>query len=105
MERVLRSWQAAALVLAALLVQGCSATTQFVAKSPGTTLEVGGSGRVVLPQSRKMSSKSTGQYEFMATTSNGQPMYGLLPLKVNGGTMAVSIIFFAPALATQVSVS
>lgn len=98
MERVLRSWQALALVLAALLVQGCSATTQFVAKSPGTTLEVGGSGRVELPQSRKMSSKATGQYEFRAMSADGKEMYGILPMRVSGGKMATSILLFAPAL-------
>jgi len=34
----------------------------------------------------------------MATAPDGKKIYGLLPLNVNGSTMAMSIIFFAPAL-------
>ena len=35
---------------------------------------------------------------FESTTPGGRTLYGILPLKVNGGTMAASILFFAPAL-------
>jgi hypothetical protein len=86
------------LVLAVALIQGCATTTRFEAATPGTTLVVRGLERVELPQEMVLASKATGQHEFMATTPGGQKLYGILPLSVNGGTMAVSILLFAPAL-------
>src|SRR5260370_39264603 len=51
-----------------------------------------------LPSTEDLASKATGQYEFMTTTPDGKKLYGLLPLDVNGGTIVLSILFFAPAL-------
>jgi hypothetical protein len=51
-----------------------------------------------LPREVKLDSKATGQHEFVATAPSGKSLYGILPLSVNGGKMAASIIFFAPAL-------
>ncbi len=81
----------------ALLV-GCAATTHMEAVKPGTTLALHGVTQMTLPQDRDLASKATGQYEFVATTPDGQSMYGILPLHVSGGKMAGSILFFAPAL-------
>ena len=77
---------------------GCSTVTRLEGAVPGTTLAIRGVERTHLPREENLSSKATGQYEFMATSPEGKKVYGLLPLKVNGGTMAMSIIFFAPAL-------
>jgi hypothetical protein len=83
---------------AALLLQGCSSVTKIEGAVPNTTMALSGVGRVQLPQEKDLASKSTQQYEFMATAPSGQTLYGILPLRVNGGTMATSILFFAPAL-------
>jgi hypothetical protein len=86
------------VLLAVLLMQGCVAVTRFEAATPGTTLAIRDVGRMDLPKEVSLGSKATGQHEFMATAPSGQTMYGILPLSINGGTMAVSILFFAPAL-------
>jgi hypothetical protein len=86
------------LALAIVLIQGCAAVTRFEAVSPGTTLTVRGGERMDLPREVQLSSKATGQYEFVATTPGGTVLYGILPLSVNGGKMAASILLFAPAL-------
>jgi hypothetical protein len=89
-------WIAAAGAIAVL--GGCSTVTRLEGAAPGTTLAIKGIARTDLPRTEDLASKATGQYEFMATTPAGNTVYGLLPLKVNGGTMAASILFFAPAL-------
>jgi hypothetical protein len=86
------------VALAFLLIQGCSAVTKFESATPGTQMTIRGVAPMELPKEAKLDSKSTGQHEFVATTPGGKAMYGILPLSVNGGTMAVSILFFAPAL-------
>ena len=80
------------------VLSGCSTITQLEGTTPGTTLAIRGIARTELPRSEDLSSKATGQYEFMATAPDGKKFYGLLPLNVSGGKMAMSIIFFAPAL-------
>lgn len=85
--------------LAAATLAGCSTTTRLQGAQPGTTLQIIGYQDSALPRTEDLGSKSTGQHLFMATGPDGKKMYGLLPLRVNGGTMAMSILFFAPALA------
>ena len=86
------------LATAFLLLEGCSAVTRFEAVTPGTTLTVRGGERMELPREVQLDSKATGQHEFVATAPSGKSLFGILPLSVNGGKMAVSILFFAPAL-------
>jgi len=86
------------LALVILLIQGCAAVTQFEAATPGTTLSIRGVERMDLPKEIELDSKSTGQHEFLATTPSGHTLYGILPLRINTGNMAASILFFAPAL-------
>ena len=86
------------LVLGALLLSGCAAGTRFESAHPGTRLTIGDRQATELPAAVKLPSKSTGQHEFMAEASDGNRLYGILPLRVNGGKMAASIMFFAPAL-------
>lgn len=74
-------------------------TSQLEAAVPGTTMSIRGVERSELPRTEDLKSKATGQYEFMATAPDGKRMYGLLPLRVNGQSMAISILFFAPGLA------
>lgn len=84
---------------ALVLLQACSSTARFDAVQPGTRLTVGDLAPVELPHTYDLGAKATGQHEFRVETPDGKSMYGILPLKVNGGRMAVSILFFAPALA------
>jgi hypothetical protein len=86
------------LALAFVLIQGCASVTRFEAATPGTTLTIRGGERMDLPREVRLDSKATGQHEFVATAPSGKVLYGILPLSVNGGKMAVSILFFAPAL-------
>lgn len=87
------------LGLAALLaLQACSSTARFESAPAAATLTVRGLKPVPLPHSFTLDSKATGQYEFQLQTAQNQSLYGILPLRVNGGRMALSILFFAPAL-------
>ena len=91
------------LLLIAMIatLPGCRSfvTSQLDATVPGTTLTIRGVERSELPRTEDLRAKATGQYEFMATAPDGKRMYGLLPLRVNGQSMAISILFFAPGLA------
>jgi len=87
-----------AATAALLLASGCSTTSHLVGAQPGTSLTLHGTPQMTLPHEEDLASKATGQYEFEARTSSGQSLYGILPLHVNGGKIAASILFFAPAL-------
>jgi hypothetical protein len=87
-----------AVTAAIVVLAGCSTVTRLEGATPGTTLAIRGIARTELPRTEDLSSKATGQYQFMATAPDGKKLYGLLPLSVNGGTMTMSILFFAPAL-------
>lgn len=86
------------LLLSLVLLSGCSKMTRFEAPEEGSRLELLGRSGDALPRSEKLSSKSTGQHEFRAISADGREMHGILPLSVNGGKMAASILLFAPAL-------
>lgn len=88
----------ALLLLALVLLQGCTAMTKLDAARPGSTLAVRGLDRTELPRTEELKSKATGQHEFMAASPTGATLFGILPLRVNGGRMSMSIAFFAPAL-------
>jgi hypothetical protein len=86
------------IAAALLLLQGCSTISRFETATPETTLELRGIPKANLPSDLRLDSKATGQHLFKAASATGQTLYGVLPLRVNGGRMALSIIFFAPAL-------
>ena len=88
----------AVVIVCAAFLQGCANTSRLSAATPNTTLAIKGFDRKELPRNEELLSKATGQYEFMATAAQGEPIYGILPLRVSGGKMAASILFFAPAL-------
>lgn len=83
---------------AAALLAGCSTMSRLEGTEPGTKLAIKDVASSDLPRDEDLASKATGQHIFMATGPDGKKMYGLLPLRVNGGTMAGSILLFAPAL-------
>jgi hypothetical protein len=92
----LARWITVTSTIASLM--GCSTVSRLEGSTPDTTLAIKGIDRTELPRTEKLESKATGQYEFMATTPDGKKLYGILPLSVNGGTIVLSILFFAPAL-------
>src|SRR5690606_35012076 len=86
-----------AVVMITALVAGCANTTRFHSPPTGGRLELLGGTSDQLPRSEKLRSKTFGQHEFHAVDSNGEELYGILPLSVDGGKIATSILFFAPA--------
>ncbi|HEY9108206.1 MAG TPA: hypothetical protein VIN58_16095 [Roseateles sp.] len=88
------------IVLALAALQACSTVSpRFETTVPGATLALSKKEPVTLPANFEVDSKATGQHLFKVVAPGGREMYGLLPLRVNGGKMAGSILFFAPALA------
>jgi hypothetical protein len=88
----------AAVIIALVILQGCSTVAHFDGASTGVVLSLPGNEDIELPKDLKLDSKATGQHLFKARSSSGQTMYGLLPLHINGGSMTGSILLFAPAL-------
>jgi len=87
-----------AILLMALLNLGCSATTSLTAAQGGTALSVKESHSTAAPRTEEYSATSFGNYEFKAASPGFDPLYGVLPLKFNGGYLALDILFFAPAM-------
>lgn len=87
----------AALLVAALSV-GCAATTTMTAVQGAASLDVKVAGPSTLPRTEKLDNTSFGNYEFKAESPGFEPLYGVLPLRLNGNYMALDILFFCPAL-------
>ena len=80
------------------LVAGCAATTTLNASQGGTTIAVKESNQTTSPRTEKFGTTSFGNYEFLAESPGFEPFTGILPLKFNGGYLALDILFFAPAM-------
>ncbi|MEX8520939.1 MAG: hypothetical protein AB3X44_20745 [Leptothrix sp. (in: b-proteobacteria)] len=85
-------------VVVGLLLSACAATTTLGAAQAGATIDVKSSAQTVAPRTESYSATSFGNYEFRAQAPGHEPFYGVLPLKFNGGYLAVDILFFAPAM-------
>lgn len=85
-------------VALAVGLAGCSATTSFRDSSSDLSLLVNESTFLDISQPHTYSTTSFGQYKFRAERPGHAPMYGILPLKFNGGYLAADILFFTPAL-------
>lgn len=85
---------AAALTVA---LAGCSAMTTISAVQPNTKVTIVKSATDTVPRTENFSTTSFGNFEFRAETPGLDPFYGILPLKFNGGYLAMDILFFAPA--------
>jgi hypothetical protein len=55
------------------------------------------SSLTALPRTEKYQVTTFGNFEFKAQAPGVEPMYGRLPLKFNGGYLALDILFFTPA--------
>lgn len=81
------------------ILSACSATTTFQSVNSNTVLTIDKTESIALtePSTHTYSTTSFGQYVFKASDEGEDPMYGLIPLKFNGGYLALDILFFAPA--------
>ena len=89
-------------ILLVALLSGCTATTNFKSGDGPLNIKVNRNAPLKVTQTstekKKYSATSFGQYRFKATQDGHEPMYGLIPLKFNGGYLAADILFFAPAM-------
>ena len=90
----------AATIFCFALLTGCSATTKFESVQPGVRLKIDNDPDFVIVDGNPYSYKTTsfGQYRFKAESDGYEAMYGNIPLKFNGGYLALDILFFAPAM-------
>lgn len=86
---------ATALILFGL--SGCATDTYLSSAQEGGALQVKTSKTSVAPRSDTFKTTTFGNYEFKATAPGMEPFTGILPLKFNGGYLALDILFFAPA--------
>ncbi len=89
-----------AIPLVAAVLSACTATTSLRSSDPQLTVAIKEGNPLVLSSSvqRTYPATSFGQYPFKASKEGMEPMYGLVPLKFNGGYLTADILFFAPAL-------
>lgn len=87
------------LPLTVALLSACTATTSLRSSDPSLAVKINDDAPLVLknPISKTYKATSFGQYRFRATQEGIEPMYGMMPLKFNGGYLAADILFFAPA--------
>jgi hypothetical protein len=88
---------AACVALFACALAGCAATTTLDAAQGGTTIAIKKSSHSFAPRTERFATTSFGNYEFLAESPGFEPFTGILPLKFNGGYLALDILFFAPA--------
>lgn len=86
-----------------LLISGCSATSELNTKTNlGQIVINDNSPMIISPDTAVKKSYSTtsfGQFNFkLSESAINQTMYGVVPLKFNGGYLAADILFFAPAM-------
>ncbi|MBC9249975.1 hypothetical protein A9179_06760 [Pseudomonas alcaligenes] len=86
--------------LCAAVLSGCTATTTMYSSDSQSVVKINEDAPLVLsnPVQKTYKATSFGQYQFEVTQAGREPMYGLVPLKFNGGYLTADILFFAPAL-------
>lgn len=88
------------ILTASIFIVGCTATTRFDSVQSDVTIKVNKWQEIVVAEKteKKYQTTSFGQFKFKAEKEGLDPMYGLIPLKFNGGYLAADILFFAPAM-------
>lgn len=78
---------------------GCAATTILSSTTPGLEVQLNQEASVDLDGEARVRLPTTtfGQYHFEVRRAGDPIMHGLVPLKFNGGYLALDILFFAPA--------
>jgi len=97
---IMKAKQFFAVTLGAVFLSACTATTSLRSTDPQLSVAINQDAPLVLaaPAEKTYKTTSFGQYRFKATRADGEPMYGLVPLKFNKGYLVADILFFAPAL-------
>lgn len=86
------------LVIGAIfLMAGCTVTTNIKFTQPGVTLKIKDKAYAAGPVKDDFAVTTFGSYEFVAEKEGHEPVYGIIPLRLNGDYLLVDIIFFAPA--------
>jgi hypothetical protein len=85
------------IIAIALMLSGCSAMSTLDSPYKDTNVVIRDRNLGKVPVKIELRSTSFGNYEFKAVRADGTAMYGILPLKFNGGQLAVNILLFAPA--------
>src|SRR5271167_3859020 len=93
-----KNWYRIAVAMAAAGVSACTAMTTLSTPTGGATLEITSSKQSSVPRKESFGTTSFGNYEFRAQVPGTEPFYGYLPLKFNGGYLALDILFFTPAM-------
>ena len=87
----------ALLTLSSLTLCDCSATTQLSSTQTDANIMIKEGKLTGTPRNETFSTTSFGNYEFKVEQPGGKSLYGVLPLKFNGGYLAADILLFAPA--------
>jgi hypothetical protein len=82
---------------ALIVLSGCSAMTTLSSTQPDVSISIQKKSLGKAPASANLNTTTFGNYEFKAARAGGPALYGILPLKFNGGYLAVNILLFAPA--------
>ena len=88
------------IVSLCLVASGCVSTSTFTGIGQDLTIYVNDKAPASLdaqPQD-SYATKGFGQYRFKIEQGDETVMHGLMPLKFNGGYLALDILFFAPAI-------
>ncbi len=93
----MRSKRIAPLIVSIAVLTGCSMATTISARPDVASVQLREKSYSALPATDRVKTTTFGNYEFKAENAGGEPFYGILPLKFNGGYLALDILFFAPA--------
>lgn len=85
------------VILGFLILAGCTATTTLSSVQPASIIDIKDAKKTGNPRSESLSTTSFGNYEFKISNGTEKQFFGILPLKFNGGYLALDILFFAPA--------
>ena len=87
---------------ALFILAACTASTRFQSSESDLQLKINQNAPFSIypnsPTPQTYNTTSFGQFIFEASKEGQDPMYGLMPLKFNGGYLALDILFFAPAM-------
>jgi hypothetical protein len=79
------------------ILSGCTAMTSIRTTQPDVSLQIKDKSYSSTPVVDEFVVRTFGSVEFVAK-KDGRELYGLLPLKFNGGYLALDILFFTPAM-------
>lgn len=89
----------AAIILSSTLM-ACTSIVTIRSTDGPSLLKINNKSTINIGQKTQQAYPVTsfGKYKFKLTKKGRKPMYGIVPLKFNGGYLALDILFFTPAL-------